>query len=276
MQSIGQKALLARVTTVGQDKNLDGLAGSIHVDYNPNFMDVDLLASGDEWIGSDMPTGGSSGGGGSGEIDLGNLPDDMKGLLLQLNLSLQAHESRGSPYAMNQYGCNNKTIHTAMRPYKPQFDFPNKTLYEVYVQNLKVPCGANFAYTAGKYQVIGGNIKDFFDRAPKDLREKYRNRKFDSQTQDEFNIEWNLFIKNGSLKKFFKGSGTPEKAKIGLAAEWRSLCDPRYTNHNAKTCLPYGGSKADKADYANTMKIWAIIDKMDAKMRENPNNILNK
>ncbi len=45
---------------------------------------------------------------------------------------------------------------------------------------------------------------------------------------------------------------------------------------NAAISSAIYGSKADKADYANTMKIWAIIDKMNAKMRENPNNILNK
>ncbi len=100
MQTINQKALLARVIMVGKDKALDGLADSIHIDYNPNFMDVALEAEGDEWVGGatfyDSSLMGEHGLG----VDISNLPDDLNGLLSVL-LEAVSHGEAKSPEAYN-------------------------------------------------------------------------------------------------------------------------------------------------------------------------------
>lgn len=211
----------------------------------------------------------------SADFNIENLPNDMAQLLKQLSELISGHESKGSYYAMNRNGCD-KTTYVGNGPYKgnPQYDFPNMTIRQISAMQNNKNCRGTWAYAIGKYQIIPGTMADFLDRGGA-LARKFGDQKFTPEVQEQLQVEWFLFKKQPKLAAFLKGKGSVQGAKLGLAAEWRSIGDPRYCT-GPKNCNAWMNSKKDKANYENTVKIWSVLEKMDQLMKQDPANIPNK
>lgn len=279
LQTIQQKALLARVSTVGQDKNLDGLADSIHVDYNPNFMDVDLLASGDEWIGSDMPSGGGGSGVTAPSLDLNNLPNDMKVLSDALLEAVTSHESNGSYNAFNREGCPGArpALYTGKDPH-PFAPITNMRVSEILARyyiggnpkNKRVGCDVRI-FATGKYQTIPLTLH-YLINLPQN--KKYLNSPNTPEVQEH--IAKSFFSdKRPLVGRFIRGdkSVSLHTAKLEMAKEWASIAAPegvqKYKSKVKSRGCPsknvcdtyYPGN--NKAFYESTHKVWAILEKME-------------
>ncbi len=220
MQTINQKALLARVIMVGKDKALDGLADSIHIDYNPNFMDVALEAAGDEWVG-----GGDVGNNYENtnvviSDDLfATMKPEMANLLKQFLQEVAKGESGSGGYnAFNRHACDGRYGHNLMPQFKnnPNYIITNMTLAEFryrtavgagnrkWNRGIGNACAVGAIFAGGKYQWIGAPMHDLGTKSQfRHIWNKYKDQKLTPEIQEAINFEFFVLLKRSEFKKFF-------------------------------------------------------------------------
>lgn len=223
----------------------------ISVNAMPNIIAAHLEKKGDEFV----EVGGFVH---DAPADF-ELAGDMGGLIKQVMELVATNELKGSYYAFNQYGCG-KGIWTQPRAKSSAYDFPNRTIRQLLQQGDR-RCASDGVYAAGKYQVIPTTLKEVA-RALNMMDQPYN-----AENQEKIGI-YLLTKKQKGLRDWFAGKGSLEGAKEGIAREWRSVGHPRKCT--AKACYPWSGT-ADQADYKHTIKVWAILEKMDAMMKEGKN-----
>lgn len=264
MQSIQQEALLARLGSVGKDKALDGLADAININYNPNFMDIELGKEGDEWIGQSVPVNGGSGSvGDSTPVDISNLPDDMQGLMQAL-LKAVRHGEAQTPDGWNNGSCNGKTVETSdltgrkqrykqvsqstirelmQRYYVHQSDWGKQYGNGVYFSRV-TPCDKRIM-ASGHYQTIPPTLYKLVKKYP-----QYWDKPYTLEVQELFAVE--LMMERSVLKSFLKdGRGSVEQAQHALSKIWASIPPPSGYSRakglgisNGQTTSYYKGNSA--------------------------------
>ncbi|UNU73379.1 hypothetical protein LU293_00225 [Moraxella nasovis] len=201
-------------------------------------------------------------GGSSGHADLSNLPNDIKALREQLISVVAEGESSGGAAGWN--ASNNGTIGKRIacsRPSGGVFNLTNMTLGQMrqiyreigqYSPKSVNDCSRLFA--AGKYQIIASTFKN----AQTSLGLS-NSVKFTPEVQKQmagYLVDYRIggLLKNRGLSK--------KAAKLKLAKEWAPLGVPGATC-NGKTIRGFYDGGANSAACDVTMKVWAIVDKID-------------
>lgn len=192
--------------------------------------------------------------------------------------------------AFNRYYCN-KREWWQKTPFKndPTYIITERTFDQLLVQLVrgngdpdirktldkvapKDVCGYGAIYTAGLYQFTAGGMYDIkFGR--KSIYERYKNEKFSPAVQSAINLEYFLTKKRPLLRKFFSGNTSMSVNDImdDISAEWSSVGN---STCNKNLCIG-GAKKKERPDYAHTMEIRAVIERLHLNIkRENIN--LNK
>ncbi len=275
MKLMAQEALLARVRMNHKDKELESLTEAINVGVAPDFIKAELEKKGDEWIESEVQTGGFGGDGGysgGAPIDMANLPDDINALLTVLLEKVAGNESRGSYNAINRGGGRAKggraypcsMSHTGTAPYKNEsvYHITNMTLQEFYGRvSLRSPtarCSHGAIWAGGKYQMVYISVKGMMSFP---VWNKYKDKKLTPEVQEALAREYYLLSKRKNLADFLLGKGSSlESAKLAVAHEWSSVGDPRKCK--SQNYCPSANKDSGNMNYKHTQEVFAILEKI--------------
>ena len=284
MKLMAQEALLARVRMNHKDKELESLTEAINVGVAPDFIKAELEKKGDEWIESEVQTGGFGGDGGYGggaPIDMANLPDDINALQIALLHLVSGHESGGSYNAYNKGACGGLYMEKVPSSYAPITQMtPQQILKRYYgagyvprqglTESTAVDCKFRL-FAVGKYQWIPKTLNDMIRRP--EFKE-FLTRPFSPENQEELASRYFFAFKKKDIGTFIKTGVGKESAKIAFAQEWASIAMPAGHKKASKNisrgcvsdrvCDTYHDKKGkNKAFYESTMKVWAVLDKIE-------------
>ena len=265
MKLMAQEALLARVRMNHKDKELESLTEAINVGVAPDFIKAELEKKGDEWIESEVQTGGFGGeinGFSSGYTDTSPLPEDLEQIKKALLEVIFLGESANNDKGWN--ASNNGTIKNQIvcsRGNGGVWNLTNMTLAEmkkVYrygghnsPKHLN-DCSRLFA--AGRFQMIFStfNYAQTTAKIPDSA-------KFTPETQTKM-AEAILMNRIGG---FFTGRKSLNQAKIALSQEWASLGLPNQTCNTKTNRIKgwHGGANGAKCDV--TFKVWALLEQAE-------------
>ena len=288
MKLMAQEALLARVRMNHKDKELESLTEAINVGVAPDFIKAELEKKGDEWIESEVQTGGFGGDGGysgGAPIDMANLPDDINALHRALLEAISGHESNGSYNAFNDgTNCGKKLAHTKPNPhpFAPITQMtPQQMLQRYYGAGYypkdgldtsnAVRCGHRL-FAVGKYQWIPKTLNDMI-RQPQ--FKEYLTKPFTPEVQEKLALAYFAPIKRKDIATFLRTGQGKREAQKAIAYEWASIAMPAGESIgkvkggkpsrgciSERVCDSFYGS-GNRAFYESTMKVWAILDKIE-------------
>lgn len=132
-------------------------------------------------------------------------------------------------------------------------------------------CGYGAIYTAGLYQFTAGGMYDI-KFGHKKIYERYKNEKFTPAVQSAINLEFFLTKKRKLLRRFFSGDTSMSVNNLmdDISAEWSSVGN---STCNKNLCIG-GAKKKERPDYAHTMEIRAVVERLHLNIkRENINLI---
>lgn len=283
-EQIKQDAILASVMMNHKDKAVTDLGEIINASVAPDFASVQLEKKGDEWAIDEVYVGGSVGGDGfSGDsgagIDIANLPDDLQALSRALLEAISGHESHGSYNAWNKgTECKGNYLQKTPHPYAPIIQMtPAQILTRYYGVPYKntsdgvsnaVGCSKRL-FAVGKYQWIPITLNDMIKRS---AFKQYLHQPFTAEVQDKVAPEYFFKYKRPAVGNFIQTGKGLYEAKIAIAHEWASIAVPqggKRAKGYSRGCSPtfcdtyYNAKAGNKAFYGSTMKVWAILEKIE-------------
>ena len=283
MKLMAQEALLARVRMNHKDKELESLTEAINVGVVPDFIKAELEKKGDEWIESEVQTGGDGGfTGDSSSFDDSHLPEDLKGLVGALFEAISTAEGGSAKWNAYNSGTDsnckfkmaynwkdpNGTAHAVVTSLTPmqivnRYYADSKDWGKEYGKPHRfprVPCGlGKRLFAVGNYQFVPHTL---YNAIKQPHAKHLANQPFTKENQIELAkltflprlYNFNAPSKRPILQEYVMGK-VDEKTKFAvkeaLAYEWASLVG---NNGNGKY------SKGNSTSIYATKKVWAVLD----------------
>lgn len=209
------------------------------------------------------------------------IPEVFRADIQQLMYLIAKNESpsKGKPHpdAFNRHHCNSREW-WEKTPFKnnPEYRVSTRTFAQILEQTKaghksysRNTCAYGAIYTAGFYQWTAMGLVDI--RNDSRLWNKYKDQVLIPPVQSAINLEYHILRKRSKLRKFFTGyTGYSTDALLNdISLEWSSVGNSACT---PSRCIG-GANRSEKASYAHTQEIKAVLERLNYNMKRNPTNI---